>query len=72
MSELGKRVYLPLKIQEPCPSCGKMAEQDLEMQPLNYPEIDVPEELSLYCEHCDFEWLYGKVTITFKLERLTT
>jgi len=47
-----KKLYVPYKITETCPKCGKKLEsQDY----FSYPKLNSPEEVYFYCDDCNEE-----------------
>jgi len=45
-----KRFYLPCKITDSCPECGRVVTLDLEdTHPLSYPTFNAPQDVVFYC-----------------------
>ncbi|MDF1699588.1 MAG: hypothetical protein P1V36_00315 [Planctomycetota bacterium] len=60
-----KRCYLPVKITQPCPECGREVVRDLGEDYLSYPSVGVAEDLWMYCRGCSHEWeLFIKLGLT--------
>jgi len=53
-----KRLYLPFRVEDDCPECGKRCVHDLNSDYLSYPVLGEPIHLSFYCEdgHEVEEW----------------
>jgi len=61
LKEVGsKRFYVPAKLKDICPACGKPIIYDFSEFYLSYPKMNEAEEVSLYCEDadggCGHEW----------------
>ena len=53
-----KRLYLPFRVLDDCPKCGKQRAHDLNSQYLSYPVLGDTISLGFYCEegHPIEEW----------------
>jgi hypothetical protein len=61
-----KRFYLPARVTDTCPNCGKEQTRDLDGDYLSYPKANAPEPVNFYCD-CEHEWQVW-VTLRVTLE----
>ena len=66
-TEMSKRFYLPIILEENCPKCDHSVIRNLLEWPLNHPRLNKQESLWLYCENCHHEWEWHfKLTVNLK------
>lgn len=63
-----KRCYLPVKVTQNCPECGREVVLDLSVHYLSYPSLGVSEGTGMWCNGCNHEWkLYIKLGLTVEV-----